>query len=66
MMLPRKNRELAYFGLPEVKLDDLMVLCANGRIASAPRSSTSVPVVRKAFSERKEYPAEGSWDHEGS
>lgn len=59
MMLPRKNRELAYFGLPEVKLDDLMVLCAKWKDRFGSQIIDSVPVVRKAFSERKNILLEG-------
>ena len=31
MLLPRKNRDLAYFGAPEISVDEVMALCAGWR-----------------------------------
>ncbi len=59
MMLPRKNRELAYFGIPEVKLDDLMALCAKWRERFASQIIDSVPMIRKAYAEHKNILLEG-------
>lgn len=59
MMLPRKNRELAYFGIPEVKLDELMALCAKWRERFASQIIDSVPMIRKAYAEHKNILLEG-------
>ncbi len=48
MLLPAKNRELAYFNLPEVKLEELMELAATWRARFGHRITDSVPLIRKA------------------
>ncbi|MGH4039217.1 MAG: adenylosuccinate synthase [Sphaerochaeta sp.] len=59
MLLPRKNRELSYFGLPEVKLDDMMALCAKWKSIYGDKIIDMVPLVRKAYTENKEILLEG-------
>ncbi len=48
MLLPRKNRELAFFGLPQVGVDEMMDLCARWREQFAGRIVDAVPLVRDA------------------
>ena len=48
MLLPRKNRELAFFGLPEVSVEEMMELCAGWRERFAERIVDAVPLVRDA------------------
>lgn len=59
MMLPRKNRELSYFGLPEMKLEDLMELCSKWRDRFGTQIIDSVPVIRQAHTEHKNILLEG-------
>lgn len=59
MMLPRKNRELSYFGLPEMKLEDLMELCSKWRDRFGTQIIDSVPVIRQAYTEHKNILLEG-------
>lgn len=59
MLLPRKNRELSYFGLPEVKLEDMMDLCAKWNARFGSHIVDSVPIVRKAYNEHKNILLEG-------
>jgi adenylosuccinate synthase len=46
MLLPRKNRELAYFGLPEVTVEEMLELCASWREKFGDIIIDSVPLVR--------------------
>ncbi|MHC1691409.1 MAG: adenylosuccinate synthase [Sphaerochaetaceae bacterium] len=48
MMLPQKNRELAFFGLPEVQLEDMLSLCATWRNRFGAQIIDSVPMVKDA------------------
>lgn len=48
MMLPQKNRELAFFGLPEVQLEDMLSLCARWRNRFGAQIIDSVPMVKDA------------------
>ncbi len=59
MMLPRKNRELSYFGLPEMKLEDMMELCSKWRDRFGTQIIDSVPVIRQAYTEHKDILLEG-------
>jgi adenylosuccinate synthase len=59
MLLPRKNRELSYFGLEEVKIEDMMELCAKWRAEYGSHIIDSVPLVRAAYNENKEILLEG-------
>ena len=43
MLLPRKNRELAYFGLPEVTVEEMLAVCAKWREAFGSKIIDSVP-----------------------
>jgi adenylosuccinate synthase len=59
MLLPRKNRELAFFGLPEVTVDELMVLCSAWRERAGHRITDAVPMVRDAVRQGKAVVLEG-------
>ncbi len=59
MLVPRKNRELAYFGLPETRVDELMGLCMGWRERYAARIVDAVPLVRDAVRSGKEVVLEG-------
>jgi adenylosuccinate synthase len=48
MLVPRKNRELAYYGLDEVSVDALMGKCGDWREQCGGRIVDSVPLVRDA------------------
>lgn len=48
MLVPRKNRELAFHGLPQTSVDELMDLCAGWRERIAHRIVDAVPLVRGA------------------
>jgi len=48
MMLPQKNREMAFFGLPEVQLEDMLSLCARWRNRFGAQIIDSVPMVKDA------------------
>jgi adenylosuccinate synthase len=59
MLLPRKNRQLAYFGLPETDVDELMALCARWRERFEHRIVDSVPIVRDMVRAGKRVVLEG-------
>jgi adenylosuccinate synthase len=59
MAIPRKNRELAYFGLPEVTVEEMMAKCAEWTEVYGDKIIDSVPLVRKAYYEEKEILLEG-------
>ena len=59
MVLPQKNRELAYFGLPEYTVDDLMAICASWKEKFGNKIIDSLPVVRQAYEEDKKILLEG-------
>ncbi|NQT60049.1 MAG: adenylosuccinate synthase [Bacteroidetes bacterium] len=59
MMLPRKNRELAYYNLPEVTVDEMMELCASWREKFGERIIDSIPLVRDAVLSGKNIVMEG-------
>ncbi|MGC9469526.1 MAG: adenylosuccinate synthase [Anaerolineae bacterium] len=59
MLMPRKNRELAFFGLDEVEIADLMILCAEWRERFADRVVDALPLVRDAVRTGKRVLLEG-------
>ncbi|WP_320128242.1 adenylosuccinate synthase [uncultured Sphaerochaeta sp.] len=59
MALPRKNRDLAFYGLPEVTLEDMMALCAKWRERFGDKIIDTVPVVRQAYEDGKKILLEG-------
>jgi adenylosuccinate synthase len=59
MLVPRKNRELAHFGLKEVTVDEIMAQCLQWREAFADRIVDAVPLVRDAIRSDKVVVLEG-------
>ena len=59
MALPQKNRELAFFGLPEMTVEELMALCAKWRDRFGDKIIDTLPVVRQAYLENKKILLEG-------
>jgi len=59
MLLPRKNRDLAYFGAPEVTVDEVMALCAGWREKLGDRIIDALPMVRDAVRGGKRVVLEG-------
>jgi adenylosuccinate synthase len=59
MALPQKNRELAYFGLPEYTVDELMELCTKWKEQFGHMIIDSLPVVRQAYEENRKILLEG-------
>ncbi len=59
MLVPRKNRDLAFFGLPEVTVDELMALCAGWREKLGDRIIDALPMVRDAVRSGKRVVLEG-------
>jgi adenylosuccinate synthase len=59
MLVPRKNRDLAFFGQPETSVDELMELCAGWREKVGHRIVDAVPLVRDAVRAGKNVLLEG-------
>jgi adenylosuccinate synthase len=59
MLVPRKNRELAYFGLPEASVGELMARCQAWRDKVGHRIVDAVPLVRDAVRSGKTVLLEG-------
>ena len=59
MLLPKKNRELEYFGLPHTDIEQVMELCSLLKHRFGPNIIDSVPIVRQAVLEKKEILLEG-------
>jgi adenylosuccinate synthase len=59
MLVPRKNRDLAFFGQPETSVEDLMELCADWRSKVEHRIVDAVPLVRDAVRTGKNVLLEG-------
>ncbi|MCJ7551241.1 MAG: adenylosuccinate synthase [Anaerolineae bacterium] len=59
MLVPRKNRDLTFFGLPEVTIDELMALCADWREKLGDRIIDALPMVRDAVRSGKRVVLEG-------
>ncbi|MDY0243986.1 MAG: adenylosuccinate synthetase, partial [Sphaerochaeta sp.] len=51
MALPQKNRELAYFGLKEYTVDEIMELCKKWKETYGDKIIDTLPVVRQAYEE---------------
>jgi adenylosuccinate synthase len=59
MALPKKNRELAYYGLPEVTVQEMLDLCSKWRERFGDKIIDTVPVVRQAYEDGKKILLEG-------
>ncbi|MBN1935445.1 MAG: adenylosuccinate synthase [Anaerolineae bacterium] len=59
MLVPRKNRELAFFDLPQTSVDELLSLCADWRDKIGQRIVDSLPLVRDAVRAGKKIVLEG-------
>ncbi|MCH3916907.1 MAG: adenylosuccinate synthase [Spirochaetia bacterium] len=59
MLLPRKNRELAFFGMPEVTLEAMLDKCRQWKEEFGSQIIDSVPLVRKAIGDDKDILLEG-------
>jgi adenylosuccinate synthase len=59
ILVPRKNRELRYFGLPETSVDEVMNLCLKWRERFSDRIVDAVPLIRDAVREDKNVVLEG-------
>ncbi|HLW21927.1 MAG TPA: adenylosuccinate synthase [Sphaerochaetaceae bacterium] len=59
MLLPQKNRQLEYYGLPQVDIDELMARCASWRERFGSQIIDTFPAVKQAVLENKEVLLEG-------
>lgn len=59
MMLPQKNRQLAFYGLPEVDIEELMDHIATWRERFGSQIIDTMPVVKRAVQKGKEVLLEG-------
>ena len=59
MILPKKNRDLAYYGLPTVELEDMLALCKKWKDRFGEYIIDSVPIVREAVESDKKILLEG-------
>lgn len=59
LMVPLKNRELAFFGLPETSVEEIMGLCLGWRERFAHRVIDATPLVRDAVRSGKNVLLEG-------
>ncbi|MDC7229559.1 MAG: adenylosuccinate synthase [Sphaerochaetaceae bacterium] len=59
MALPQKNRELAYFGLKEYTVDEIMELCRKWKETYGDKIIDTLPVVRQAYEEGRKILLEG-------
>lgn len=59
MVLPKKNRELAYYGLPTYTFDEIFEKCISWRKLFADHIIDTVPIVRNAVEENQEILLEG-------
>ena len=59
MLLPRKNRDLSFFGLSEVTVDEMMHLCSEWNEHIGSRIVDEVPLVREAVNNKKDIVLEG-------
>jgi len=59
MLVPRKNRDLAFFGLPETSVEELIELCAGWQSKVGHRIVDAVPLVRDAVRAGKNVLLEG-------
>lgn len=58
-ILPKKNRDLEYYGLEKVSLDDILSLCARWRAEFGNYIIDAQPVIRDAVTEGKKILLEG-------
>ena len=59
MMLPQKNRELAYYGLPETDIQNLMEMCARWKDRFGSQIIDTIPLVKSAVVSGKQVLLEG-------
>lgn len=59
LILPKKNRDLEYYGLETVTLEDMLALCAKWRDEFGDHIIDSVPVIREAVESGKKILLEG-------
>jgi adenylosuccinate synthase len=59
MILPKKNRDLAYYGLETVELEDMLALCKKWKERFGEYIIDSVPIVREAVESDKKILLEG-------
>ena len=59
MLLPQKNRELSYYGIPEVTVEGLMELCGRWRAQFGKQIIDTVPVLKEAVLSGKRVLLEG-------
>lgn len=59
MVLPLKNRELAYYGLPEYKEEDILAICDEWREKFGHRIMDTLPILRDAYKAGKNILLEG-------
>jgi adenylosuccinate synthase len=59
MLIPRKNRDLAFFGQPQASVEELMALCAGWRDKVGHRIVDAMPLVRDAVRGGKKVLLEG-------
>jgi adenylosuccinate synthase len=59
MVLPLKNRELAYYGLPEFKEEELLELCERWRKEYGERIMDTLPILRDSYKAGKNILLEG-------
>jgi len=58
-ILPKKNRELEYYGLKQFTVDELMEKCMKWKDEFGSRIVDTIPIVRKAVDARKKIVLEG-------
>lgn len=59
MLLPQKNRQLAFYGLPEVTVDELMDKCAQWNARFGSQIIDTIPLVKEAVRQDKSVLLEG-------
>ena len=58
-ILPKKNRELEYYGLKQFSVNELMEKCEQWREQFGPHITDTLPIVRKAVADKKKIVLEG-------
>ncbi len=58
-MLPKKNRDLAHYGLPESDIDELMALCAKWKATYGDKIIDTVPIIKHAILNKQNVVLEG-------
>lgn len=59
MLIPQKNRELAFYNLPQIDLEELMTLCERWREEFGSIIVDTVPLIKKGVTENKKILLEG-------